>query len=91
MEHREFGEEIPLEAQRWTWIKPENNPGKVRPAALNHDYDYVWEDFRSEQHKRKQEVWWPRPPPEYSVIQAEMLNVCFRYQENHWLFELGRK
>ena len=87
MQHREFGDGVALEAQSWTFIKPENTLGnaKARPAELNPTYDYVWDSFRSEQRKRQQEVGFPRKPPEYSVIQDEMLEMCFRYQENHWL------
>ena len=71
MEHREFGDEVALEAHSWTYIKPEatlGNPG-ARPPKLDPKYDYVWEDFRSEQHRRTQEVWFPRRPLDYSVIQ----------------------
>ena len=81
MEHREFGEEIPLDAQSWTWIKPENNPGKARPAAMDHNFDYVWQSFREAKHESEQQVWWPIPPPEYHVIHEGMLEMCSGYEE----------
>ena len=81
MEHRDFGEETPLEHQQWSWISPEYNLGRARPIEANPEYFDVGRNFRSIQHEREQQVWWPKPPPTQEVIQEEMLQACFQYQE----------
>ena len=87
MEHRNVGDEVGMGAQNWTFIKPEHTPGNfdaspdARPVKLDPKYDWVWENFRSEQHKAQQDAWFPAKPPEYSVILDEMLNNCYRYRK----------
>ena len=46
MQHRDFGDEVALEAQSWMLIKPGNTPGnpRARPSELNPTYGYVWDN-----------------------------------------------
>ena len=82
-----FGGEVGEGAQHWTLITPENTLGNfaaspdARPVKLGPQYDWVWEYFRSEQRKARQDAWFPAKPPEYSVILDEMLYNCFRYRK----------
>ena len=88
MEHRDFGDPVALDAQTWTYISPETTPGNNGVGVtLDPNYDWVWAEFCSPQHRARQEVWFPKKPPEYSAIGDEMMKMCFQYQSNHWLME----
>ena len=78
-------------------ISRENTPGNYAaspdapPVELDPVYDYLWNYFRSEEHRRQQESWFPAPPPEQSEIKKQMLEECFRYPTTHWLLRWDQR
>ena len=82
---------------KWTLISRENTPGNYAaspdapPVELDPVYDYLWNYFRSEEHRRQQESWFPAPPPEQSEIKKQMLEECFRYPTTHWLLRWDQR